>query len=303
MPNTHPVATRPLAEPKPEQPSRGLEALRGELDRLDDAMHDLLMRRAEVVARIGALGTKGKVALRPGREAQIVRRLLGRHRGRLPRAALARLWRELFAATTSMQGAYVITVGETDPAGAAMVQCAREHFGVLTPLRVHQSPSDVIADVAAGRATAGVLPLPQSDESPASAWWVGLLRRASPRPGPRLHVVARLPFWSPRPEGSPDRPALVVAAIEPDPSGGDRSLIGLELPIVVSLADLSVALTAATLVPSMTILHRDEAAETTYGLLEVDGYVTEADPRLAGLGDLARGLRVLGAYAVPVDGV
>jgi chorismate mutase/prephenate dehydratase len=70
-----------------------LPALRAELDRLDDAVHDLLMRRAEVVQQVGALGVKGAVPLRPGREASIVRRLLARHRGAFPAAGIVRLWR------------------------------------------------------------------------------------------------------------------------------------------------------------------------------------------------------------------
>ena len=65
--------TAPLA---PDTEAHSLAALRAEIDRMDDALHDLLMRRAEVVAQVGALHAKGRVPLRPGREASIVRRLL-----------------------------------------------------------------------------------------------------------------------------------------------------------------------------------------------------------------------------------
>ncbi|MFM7416430.1 MAG: chorismate mutase, partial [Alphaproteobacteria bacterium] len=62
-----------------------LQALRAEIDALDDAMHDLLMRRAGVVARMAA--SRAKVGagspLRPGREAAVLRRLLARHSGAL----------------------------------------------------------------------------------------------------------------------------------------------------------------------------------------------------------------------------
>ena len=40
---------------------------------------------------------RAKIPFRPGREAEIVRRLLARHHGPLPRRVLPRLWRELFA--------------------------------------------------------------------------------------------------------------------------------------------------------------------------------------------------------------
>ena len=98
-------------------------------------------------------------------------------------------------------------------AGSGYAQCAREHFGALTPLRVHRSPAQAIAEVSAGTATAAVLPLPAEEEAP--PWWTALLHRDEPR----IHVVARLPFWAPRAEGAPRVQALVVAAVPPDPSG------------------------------------------------------------------------------------
>src|SRR3954468_8132693 len=104
----------------PDLTSRRLAALRAELDRVDDALHDLLMRRAEVVAQVGALGAKGRVPLRPGREAAIVRRLLARHDGGLAPSVIVRIWRELLAGTTSQQRQMLITVCEPG-AGPSLV--------------------------------------------------------------------------------------------------------------------------------------------------------------------------------------
>ena len=94
MSSTAPDTPAPVAEAvaaaeevvPPPEPAPTLAELRAEVDRLDDALHDLLMQRAEVVTRIAALGAQGKkIAFRPGREAEIVRRLLARHQGSLPR--------------------------------------------------------------------------------------------------------------------------------------------------------------------------------------------------------------------------
>ncbi len=276
-----------------------LAARRAELDRLDDALHDLLMRRAEVVGEIGALGAKGAVKLRPGREASILRRLLGRHQGSLPRQAVVRLWRELFAATTAMQGPLVIAVCETD-ATAGFTQAAREHFGALTPLRIHGSPAQAIQDVSTGAATAAVLPMPSETEPQTAAWWTALLHKDDPR----IHVVARLPFWTPRPEGAPRAHALVVAAIAPDATLRDRSLLGLEVGAEISRARLATALTAAGLAPDTIVLRRHPSQPVAQALVEVDGHVSDDDPRLAALGApslvaLERRPVVLGAYAVP----
>ena len=290
----------PLPDPsRPALAGPTLAELRLDIDRIDDGLHALLMERAQLVARVASQGAKGGVPLRPGREADIIRRLLAGHTGPLPRSALARIWRELLAATTAMQGAAIkgghrITVCETDP-GNAFVQCAREHFGALTPLRVHRSPAQAIGEVSSGSATAAVLPMPAEDEASAVAWWTALLHRDEPR----IHVVARLPFWSPRPEGSPKVQALVVAAIAPDASAHDRSLVGIELPLAVSRARLFSSLTAAGFGVAGTLMRR--GTQVAHALVEVEGLVGDGDPRLARLSDADRPPVVLGGYAVPVE--
>jgi chorismate mutase len=293
MPDTAPPAE--IAEPA----KADLAALRGELDRLDDAIHDLLMRRAQVVARIGADGAKGRVKLRPGREAAILRRLLRRHDGPLGRQALVRIWRELFAASAALQAPLLIAVGDPDPA-AGLAACAREHFGALTPIRMLPDPAHAIAEVGAGRATAAVLPMPseRGPSAPGAGWWTTL----SPTDVPRIHVVARLPFWSPRPEGAPVTQALVIAAIKPDPTGDDRSLLRIEISGDINAATLRTALSAAGLSPAEVVLRRQQDGAAAEALIDVAGYIGESDPRLARLDVAARAPVVLGAYAAPVDG-
>jgi hypothetical protein len=205
-----------------------------------------------------------------------------------------RIWRELLAATTSMQGPYAITACQPTP-GEGIAQCAREHFGALTPLRVYPSPALALAEIAAGTATAGVLPMPAEAEP--LPWWPALLHRGEPR----IHVVARLPFWGPRAEGAPRVQALVLAAVPPDPSSQDRSLIGLELPQGQTRASLSASLAAAGLAPGPTILRHDERTQTALALVDVDGFMTDDDTRLARLAGAVRPPVVLGAYAVPVE--
>ncbi len=119
---------------------------------------------------------------------------------------------------------------------------------------------------------------------------------------PRIHVIGRLPFWGPRPEGAPDVQALVIATVEPDASGADRSLLGLELPLDASRARLGGALAAAGFAPNHIILRRDPGAPAADALAEVDGFVADNDPRLAALATVLRRPVVLGAYAIPVAG-
>ena len=268
--------------------SSPLAAIRAEIDMLDDAMHELLRRRAAVVARMAESQAKaGGSALRPGREAQVLRRLLARHDGRLPARAVVRLWRDIFAACTGLQGAFTIAVHALP--GGETQRLAREHFGALTPLRSQPTPASALALVASGEAAAAVLALPRDEEPPDAAWWTGL-------DSPRLQIGARLPFLAPAAaDGGAE--ALVVMPGAPDASGEDRSLLRIEARgPEQSRTALIAALAAAGLPPRGLILRRDPAGATA--LVEVEGAVAGDDPRLAAL-PVERALP-LGFYAVPL---
>jgi chorismate mutase/prephenate dehydratase len=266
----------------------GLPALRAELDRIDHAIHDLLMRRAGVVEYVARSGKPS--AFRPGREASIIRRLLGRHTGALPPVAVTRIWRELLAGTTAMQGRFSLAVCDPDH-GAPLTQLAREHFGALTPLRPYAKAGQALVVLSQGGASVAVLPYPSDSDN----WWVSLMHHE-----PRLYIIARLPFWQPRPDGAPAVQALVVASTLPDASEEDRSLLGLECDGDVSRARLSSELSAAGLRAETLVLARQQGSPMANVLADVEGYLADDDTRLARLGSVLRRPVVLGAYAVPV---
>ncbi len=279
-------------EPPPQDSWRtgGLPALRAELDRIDNTLHDLLIERAEVVQYVARSGKPA--AFRPGREASILRRLIARHRGALPPVSLVRIWRELLAGTTSMQGGFSLAVCDSDQ-GASFTQLAREHFGALTPLRSYTSAGQALVDVSQGVASVAVLPYPSENDN----WWIALLHHE-----PRLHIIGRLPFWRPRPDGAPAAQAIVVASTAPDASGGDRSFLGMECDSDVSRARLSGELTTAGLKPETMVLVRQQGSPIANVLVEVDGYLADDDARLLRLGAVLRRPIVLGSYAVPIGG-
>jgi chorismate mutase len=268
----------------------GLPALRAELDRIDNRIHALLIERASVVEYVARSGKPA--AFRPGREASIIRRLLAQHTGALPPVTLVRMWREMMAGTTGMQGAFSMAVADTTP-GAPLAALAREHFGALTPLRAYSTAAPAMAEASAGRASVAILPFPSDHES----WWISLLHHE-----PRLHVIALLPFWKPRAEGLANTRALVVASTPPDPSGQDRSFIALECNSDVSRTRLSADLAAAGLKPDMMVLQRPAGSPVAHVLVDVDGYLMDDDARLSNLGSALRRPVVLGGYAVLVGG-
>lgn len=274
--------------PPPAPAEAEIDALRAEIDAIDDAMHDLLMRRAEVVARLAASRAKGSaIPLRAGREAAVLRRLLARHAGPLAPARLVRIWREIFMASTAIQGAFSVAAYVPAAQGAA-ARAAREQFGPATPIRVHPTPARALAAVTGGEASVAVLPLPQDGEAEEEAWWTRL-------EVPRLQVVARLPFIAATPA---DSAALVVAPVAPDPSGADRSLLAVEVEADGQRSRIAQGFAAAGFEATTLVLARTPAA--TVALVEVDGFLRAEDPRLAALPWPQR--TILGAYAAPVPG-
>ena len=173
-----------------------LDSLRQEIDEIDSALHDLLMRRSEVTAEVGRAkrdaGTTGQF-LRPGREALVLRRLVERHQGGFPKPVLVRLWREIFAAATAQQGPFSVCV-LSGKGATGLRDLARTHFGTLTPIGEGGSPQRVINAVVEGEAQVGVLPMPEDGDA---GWWRHLLAQGTQPP----RIIARLPFAA-APRGS-----------------------------------------------------------------------------------------------------
>ena len=275
----------------------GLPALRQALDGLDDQILDLLMQRAAIVERVAT--TKKGGPLRPGREAAIIRRLLRQHDGALPRYAVVRIWREIFASSVAQQQNVLVAV--CDPAmDGRFAAAAREHLGALTPLAglSQRRPSHR----GSGRG-------PRRGGHPAAAGGRRGRGRYRARMVPgllqqnhkgRIHVVARLPFWRVRPEGAPAVQALVIASSPADPSGDDISLIALEMEAQISRVSLSQTLMTAGFKPLSILLNRPTGAPVAQLLVEVEGFVALDDPRLGRIGGLQAPPLVVGAYAVAI---
>jgi chorismate mutase / prephenate dehydratase len=268
-----------------------LDALRREIDKIDDGLHDLLMRRAEVVEAIRA-AKNGGVAFRPGREAHILRRLVGRHRGAFPPLTLVRIWREVMGAMVRLQGPFTAAV----LAGAEGYESlVRGEYGAATPIVTVPSAARALGTVRDGTATVAILPLPS--ETPADSaerpWWAHLLGGEGPR------IVARLPFASLGPEVE----ALAVARLDAADTGEDRSFLGFETAEELSRTRLMDLVRGAGFAARGLSAWRDvEGGRLWLHLVEVDGHVQPDDPRLARLAQAAdsRAVQVLGGYAVPL---
>ncbi len=270
-----------------------LDALRRDIDTLDDQILDLLMRRCAMTERVVA-AKRGGPALRPGREAMILRRLVDRWHGGLPKRVIIRMWRELLAGVVAMQGPFSLAVWMPER-GAGYLEVARNQYGTYTPATTHQSASQVVREVTSGNATVGVLPMPRwEDDAP---WWTQILSSAADAP----HIVARLPVTGPGPLGIE---ALVIARMPPEATGDDMSVIAVETGHDISRSAFTDALGAANLPPRAVWDTRDTRDDGRIQLVEINGFVDPDDPRLKAVSGSAtaggiRNALLLGAYATP----
>src|SRR3712207_4741327 len=128
-----------------QTPPPDLTALRGEIDRIDEAMHRLLMERGEIIDRLIAVKktSDSGSAFRPGREASMMRALAERHRGLLPLETVESIWRVIIATFTYVQAPFAIHA-DISAGDAPMRDTARFHFGFTVPYHAHPSATAVI---------------------------------------------------------------------------------------------------------------------------------------------------------------
>ena len=274
-----------------------LADLRRRLDEIDDKLHDLLIRRAEIVGAVAASKREGKLpAFQPGREAEIIRRLVGRHHGAFPVTTLVRMWREMLAATVRLQSPFAVAVfAPVESQG--FWDLARDHYGSHTPMAAYRSIGQVIRAVTEGQASLGVLPMPQEGEL--DPWWRHLLSKDEDAP----RVVARLPFGARGNARGDGVDALAIGRGVQQETGRDRVLLATE-----SSADISrdrIFRTLASLGLVCTFFASYEHAGSATSLIEIEGFVLITDPRLDSfrtqLGSELHRLLPFGGYAVPLS--
>ncbi len=297
-PNADSFSFREIAAAMPTDQS-ALDDLRNEIDRIDDGLRALLGERSNLVSRIAETKKPG-LALRPGREARIVRRLVeAGDAGSIPAVVLVRIWREMIASFCRAQGPLDVAVCAPEKS-VGYWDIARDHFGSATPMTLHKSPSLVLRAVSEGIASVGIFPLPQDDD--VDPWWLHLARTAGPRP----QVVGRLPFFVNAGARFEDLEALAIAVLDVDDSGSDIGLFILSTTDPISRASLNTLLEEAGFEGRGLATHiQGENSPERLSLIEGAGLVSAEDERMkAFVGKLddsnAMIIRV-GGYARPID--
>src|SRR5882757_8111972 len=106
-----------MSKPPPAPPS--LAVLRQEIDTIDAEVHRLLMARGDIIDRLIKVKETQEVgsAFRPAREADMMRRLVERHRGILPIDTIESIWRVIISTFTYVQAPFSVhadvSIGES----------------------------------------------------------------------------------------------------------------------------------------------------------------------------------------------
>jgi chorismate mutase/prephenate dehydratase len=140
--------------------SEELDRLRGEIDRVNDRILELLNERARFARAIGTL--KVGQAYRPEREAQVLRRMKERNPGPLSDETVAFLFREIMSACLALERP--ITVAYLGPRGTFSESAAMKHFGLAAVTTPVPSIDEVYRAVESGAADFGVVPVENSTE-------------------------------------------------------------------------------------------------------------------------------------------
>lgn len=276
----------------------GIDALRRRIDEIDAAMHKLLMERGEMIAGIqkakGVAGG-GTSAMRPAREAQMLRALAERHAGQFPMASAERIWREIIGSFTQLQAPFRVVMTGAEP--AVMMEYARHYFSVTTPLEVTGTANEIIAAIDERSDVVGLV-LDDLEDAAAEPWWVVLARDKNTP----ARLVARFPFLLDALTADvSQRPAFMLSRAPVEPSGNDVTVVSVPVKPGLDARGARTAIEIAFVEAqlgglSLRLAAQHDTAQGGLALVEILGHVPAA------LFDEAdTGLRWLGGYAVPLD--
>jgi len=144
---------------------KNIQQYRQSIDRIDDEILKLLNERSKNVVEIGKLKKQSDTEANlhtPGREAEIVDRLMRHNQGPFPNDAIRTVYREIMSASLSLEGPQ--TVAYLGPRATFTHLACIQKFGESAQYVPVNSIKDVFNEVERGRANFGVVPIENSTE-------------------------------------------------------------------------------------------------------------------------------------------
>lgn len=251
-------------------PDTTLDAIRREIDSIDDQILDLLKRRFAATGRVKASkASDGSIAsspFRPAREAVMLRRLLGRAGTAIPPDVLVRFWRVILSASTQFQAPVTLHLDKGVGGDLVTRLSVAQHFCGMK-VELHQSPANAIEAL---RTLGGDLAILDCRLD-----WAPSLLTARDN---SVRVIGTLPAIS---DGGPPQ-LLVFGHAEPQESGEDETLV------------LS---PGKTPLPSSALWH---LAAGRFTLTSFRGFLGDEDPSISDFLCRLPGARIIGCCPRPM---
>lgn len=196
-----------------DSPDTSLDAIRREIDTIDDQILRLLVQRFAATGRVKASKAQdGSIAaspFRPAREAAVMHRLIGEAGSALNPELLVRLWRVILSASIQSQAPVTLHMDATLGANISTRLLVAQHFCAMR-VELHSTPAQALAALGAARGDLAII-APSSD-------WAAAFAAGE---GAGAEVVVTLPVIG----GGHQPQLLVFGHAAPQPSGDDETLI------------------------------------------------------------------------------
>ncbi len=142
---------------------KNLNDLRNEIDQIDDAILQLLVKRMDVVDQVGNLKrSTNSLIYHPDREKEIIDRLASQPTGRLRKSAIEAIFLEIFGVSRNLELPEIISF--LGPEGSFTHQAAESRFGAVADYISLPSIKSIFDSVDTGRAKYGIVPIENNQE-------------------------------------------------------------------------------------------------------------------------------------------
>ncbi len=280
-----------------------LTNIRNKIDKIDYEIHDLLMQRAETVQEIilakqNTDTPQGNLvsAYRPAREAELLKNILARHKGRLAHTTIIALWRTLLSAFCALQSDFSIAYFGSNE-DEALRDAIRYYFGSAVKLKKSGTELSILHLVSNNDVTLGILPVSNVDVI--NEWWLKLPKD--------MYVSGVLPFVNNDNTVTTRNDYMIVSHSKPVPTGSDKSLFRIigspdvgRISIITCFTDLKQHARSLCILDSKDLSMR-------FHLIEVDGFFNtqEVADFINNLKKTSNGkildVDYLGSYPAPIN--
>jgi len=196
-----------------DNPDTSLDAIRREIDSIDDQILALLIERFAATTRVKASkaqdGTIAASPFRPAREATMMRRLIAAAGTSLSPELLVRLWRVILSASKQSQAPVTLHMDFALGSDLGARLLVSQHF-IGMKVELHHSPGQALEAVGKVNGDLALI-------APSSEWAAGFLSGAVRT----AQVIATLPAII----GDNQPQILVFGHSTPHPSGDDETLL------------------------------------------------------------------------------